>query len=56
VDRFGANRIAWGSNYPAQPGPLTELVALALRELAFLPAAERTAILGATALRLYPLP
>ena len=56
VDRFGANRIAWGSNYPAQPGPLTELLALALRELAFLPAAERTAILGATALRLYPLP
>ena len=36
MDRFGANRIAWGSNYPAQPGPLTELVALALRELAFL--------------------
>jgi predicted TIM-barrel fold metal-dependent hydrolase len=56
VDRFGANRIAWGSNYPAQPGPLAALVALAQRELAFLPAAERAAILGGTALRLYPAP
>jgi predicted TIM-barrel fold metal-dependent hydrolase len=56
VDRFGANRIAWGSNYPAQPGPLAELVALALRELAFLTLAERSAILGGTALRLYPPP
>lgn len=55
VDRFGADRIAWGSNYPAQPGPLADLVALAQRELAFLSGAERAAILGGTALRLYPL-
>lgn len=54
VEYFGAQRIGWGSNYPAQPGPLTELVALAQRELAFLTPAERAAILGATALRLYP--
>jgi predicted TIM-barrel fold metal-dependent hydrolase len=54
VDLFGANRIAWGSNYPASEGTLPEFVALAQRELAFLPEADRSAILHGTALALYP--
>jgi predicted TIM-barrel fold metal-dependent hydrolase len=54
VDEFGAGRIAWGSNYPASRGTLTELLALAQRELGFLPEADRTAIFGGTALALYP--
>jgi predicted TIM-barrel fold metal-dependent hydrolase len=54
VDAFGARRIAWGSNYPASSGSLADLVALAQRELAFLPESDRAAIFGATALALYP--
>jgi predicted TIM-barrel fold metal-dependent hydrolase len=54
VELFGANRIAWGSNYPASEGTLPEFTALALRELAFLPEADRSAILHGTALALYP--
>jgi predicted TIM-barrel fold metal-dependent hydrolase len=55
VDLFGSNRIAWGSNYPASEGTLPELVALARRELAFLPESDRNAIFHGTALALYPV-
>ena len=36
IELFGANRIAWGSNYPTSAGPLTRLVEFAQTELAFL--------------------
>jgi predicted TIM-barrel fold metal-dependent hydrolase len=54
VDRFGAHRIAWGSNFPSSKGPLSDLLALAQRELAFLSAADRQAIFHDTGATLYP--
>jgi len=54
VAEFGAARIAWGSNWPNSPGTLQEIVAEAKASLAPLSEADRDAILGGTALRLYP--
>ena len=54
VQEFGANRIAWGSNYPAAKLSLTDLVALARDTLAFLPQGDRDWIFEKTALTLYP--
>jgi predicted TIM-barrel fold metal-dependent hydrolase len=54
VADFGANRIAWGSNYPASEQSLTDLVNLARETLAFLPARDREWIFSGTALTLYP--
>jgi L-fuconolactonase len=54
VAEFGANRIAWGSNYPASEKPLPELVELAKDTLAFLPEKDRAWIFAGTAQILYP--
>lgn len=54
VAAYGADRIAWGSNFPSSAGTLIELRDLALRELAFLPADDRQKIFCDTALSLYP--
>ena len=54
VEKFGANRIAWGSNYPAAKQTLPELVALARESLGFLPQQDRDWIFAKTALTLYP--
>ena len=54
VDKFGAERIAWGSNFPAAEGAMSELLAEAKAALAPLPAAQRELIFGGTARRLYP--
>jgi predicted TIM-barrel fold metal-dependent hydrolase len=54
IELFGANRIAWGSNYPTWEGPLSKLVRWAQEELAFLSAAESEAIFSGTARLLYP--
>jgi predicted TIM-barrel fold metal-dependent hydrolase len=54
IELFGANRIAWGSNYPTSAGPLTRLVEFAQTELAFLSETEREAIFNGTARSLYP--
>jgi predicted TIM-barrel fold metal-dependent hydrolase len=54
VEEFGANHIAWGSNFPAAKQPLSELVALGRDTLAFLPQADRDWIFEKTALTLYP--
>jgi predicted TIM-barrel fold metal-dependent hydrolase len=54
VATFGANRIAWGSNFPSSPGGLVELRDWAMRELAFLSDTDRRAIFCETALTLYP--
>jgi predicted TIM-barrel fold metal-dependent hydrolase len=54
IERFGADHIAWGSNFPSSKGPLADLVALAQRELAFLSAADQRAIFHDTAAALYP--
>lgn len=55
VRRFGANRIAWGSNYPAAEGSLEELVQVAKTTLgSCLEAADLDWIFRRTALCLYP--
>ena len=54
IQAFGANRIAWGSNFPAAKQPLSELVALGRETLAFLPQADRDWMFEKTALALYP--
>lgn len=54
VDTFGAGRLAWGSNYPSSDGTLGDNLAVAMAQLAFLPAAARHEIFAGTAQRLYP--
>lgn len=51
---FGADRIAFGSNLPANEGPMTTLVEEAKRCLASLSKDEQAQILSGTAKRLYP--
>lgn len=55
VDAFGAERIAWGSNYPASSGTLPGLLAEAEEAFSFLSASDRDLILGENAARLYPV-
>jgi predicted TIM-barrel fold metal-dependent hydrolase len=54
VAEFGANRLAWGSNYPASNGTLKDLVARAKEGLSPLSQSDQHWILGGTALHLYP--
>jgi predicted TIM-barrel fold metal-dependent hydrolase len=54
IAAFGTARIAWGSNFPSSPGSLPDLLAIAKRELAFLPENEQQQIFSGTALTLYP--
>jgi len=54
VSAFGAERIAWGSNFPASERSLSELLALAQNSLRFLPDSDREWIFSRTAQRLYP--
>lgn len=54
-ERFGVGRVMWGSNYPAtNDRPYAELVETARSGLRFLDDAGRAAVLGGTALRLWP--
>jgi predicted TIM-barrel fold metal-dependent hydrolase len=54
VAEFGAARLAWGSNYPASPGTLAELLAVARRSLSSLSAEDQSWIFAKTAQTLYP--
>jgi L-fuconolactonase len=54
VAEFCAERLAWGSNYPASEHTLPELVRLAQDTLGFLPARDREWIFAKTAQTLYP--
>ena len=54
VAGFGAQRLAWGSNYPSSEGSLPELLALAKSSLASLPPGDQDWIFGKTAQTLYP--
>jgi predicted TIM-barrel fold metal-dependent hydrolase len=54
VAEFGATRIMWGSNFPAAPPPLPELIAMARKALSFLPQDDQDRIFCKTALALYP--
>ncbi len=54
VEAFGADRIAFGSNFPAHEGPLSHLVEEVEHVLVDLTKVQRDWIMGGTALRLYP--
>lgn len=54
VSEFGANRMAWGSNFPASKGSLADLLALAKKSVSSLSTSDQEWILGKTALHLYP--
>ena len=54
VELFGANRLAWGSNFPTSPGTLGEIKATAENRLATLSDEDRAWIFGKTAQVLYP--
>jgi L-fuconolactonase len=54
VAEFGANRILWGSNFPAADPPLADLIALARKALSFLPQGDQDWIFCKTAQSLYP--
>jgi len=56
VHRFGAHRMAWGSNFPASAGSMTELVKLASTAFETAMSSEDVGrVMGGTALRLYPV-
>ena len=54
VQVFGANRLAWGSNFPASEGKLTQNLATARERLACLSSEDQAWIFAKTAQRLYP--
>ncbi len=51
---FGAQRLAWGSNYPSSEGKLPELLQVARESVATLPLADQDWIFAKTAQTLYP--
>jgi predicted TIM-barrel fold metal-dependent hydrolase len=51
---FGADRVAWGSNFPAAEGSLAALLSEAQAALAALPEAQRELIFSGVAAKLYP--
>jgi len=56
LDRFGAKRIMWGSNFPAtHDRSLKEQLAMAREELSFLPSEDQRWLFGETALTLWPM-
>ena len=55
VATFGAQRLAWGSNYPSSEGSLPDLLALAKTSLASLPQSDQEWIFAKTAQTLYPV-
>ncbi|MDY0746053.1 amidohydrolase family protein [Paucibacter sp. R3-3] len=54
VKEFGANRIAWGSNWPSSDGTLAEIAQDLRDSIAFLPAEDQHWIMAGTAMKLYP--
>ena len=54
VATFGAQRLAWGSNFPTSPGTLSEIYAIAKQGLASLSASDQEWIFSKTAQKLYP--
>lgn len=54
VEAFGADRMAWGSNYPNSPGTLAEILATARAGLAALSSDQQDWVFGRTAQKLYP--
>jgi len=55
VSHFGAERVAWGSNFPASEGSLSALVDMLDEACAELTREDALDVLGRTALSLYPI-
>ena len=55
VSVFGAKRIAWGSNFPASPGSMSDIVAASRQATRTLSDADREWIFAKTAQTLYPV-
>jgi L-fuconolactonase len=54
IDTFGAERIAWGSNFPNSVGTLKEILTAARQAFSFAKSNDQDWIFGKTALELYP--
>ena len=54
IDAFGAERIAWGSNFPNSLGTLNEILTAARKAFSFAKASDQDWIFGKTAQQLYP--
>jgi L-fuconolactonase len=54
VTEFGANRIAWGSNFPATEGNILDMVNELKKCIAFLSTEDQHWIMAGTAQKLYP--
>jgi L-fuconolactonase len=54
IGTFGAERIAWGSNFPNSPGTLTGILGAARKAFSFASQSDQDWIFGKTALTLYP--
>jgi L-fuconolactonase len=54
VEVFGADRLAWGSNYPASTGKMVDNLNDAKQALSSLSDADREWIFSKTAQKLYP--
>lgn len=54
INAFGADRIAWGSNFPNSVGTLKEILTTAQKAFAFAKASDQDWIFGKTAQVLYP--
>jgi predicted TIM-barrel fold metal-dependent hydrolase len=55
ISAFGADRIAWGSNFPNSVGTMKEILTAAQKAFSFTRASEQDWIFGKTALTLYPV-
>lgn len=54
LEAYGAKRIAWGSNFPASSGNLSELIDSIKKVFEFLSDDEMEDLMGGTAARIYP--
>jgi L-fuconolactonase len=54
IDAFGADRIAWGSNFPNSVGTMKDILTAAQKAFAFAKSSDQDWIFGKTAQVLYP--
>ena len=55
MSTFGAERIAWGSNFPNSEGTMKEILTAAQKAFSFAKASDQDQIFGKTAQALYPV-
>lgn len=55
IGAFGADRIAWGSNFPNSIGTMKEILTAAQQAFSFAKPSEQDWIFGKTARVLYPI-